>query len=138
MLFEEFDVLLDLGRAHVELGSNDLAVTLAAQALQELDRVKIRPTPGHATGWTLLARARLAQAAPTEAVKQAERADRFWREFDPDNRGAGEAALLVSRCYAALGRDADARQAYTRAAGILARSPLASDAKLLKLARRNR
>ncbi len=132
------DVLLDLGRAHVELGNNDLAVTLADQALRELDRVKITPTPSHATGWALLGRARLAQAALMEAVKLAERADQFWREFDPDNRGAGEAALLVGRCYAALGRDADARQAYTRAARILARSQVASDAKLLKRARGNR
>ena len=56
------------------------------------------------------------------ALRSAERADRFWRDFDPDNRSAGDAAFWLGRCYRALGRNADAGVALGRAQRLLARS----------------
>ena len=64
-----------------------------------------------------------------------ERADAFWREFDAENRWAGEAALWLGRCYLALGRRADADAALERAESILTRSPLPADTRLVRLAR---
>jgi hypothetical protein len=63
-----------------------------------------------------------------------EEADAFWRRFDADNRWAGDAALWLGRCYADLDRHAEARAVLARAARILSRSPIPSDAKLVRLA----
>jgi hypothetical protein len=43
------------------------------------------------------------RAAPA-ALSLLEKADAFWREFGPDNRWPGQAALWLGRCYLALGR----------------------------------
>lgn len=63
-----------------------------------------------------------------EALPLLENADLFWRDFAPNNRWAGETALW-------LGRRADAQAVLSRAARLLAASPIPADAELLKLAR---
>jgi hypothetical protein len=82
-----------------------------------------------------LGRARLGLGLPAEALKPFAEADRFWREFDAGNRGAGEAAFWLARCYEGLGREAEAVAPRTRARAILGRSALPGDSKLLRLAR---
>jgi hypothetical protein len=61
-------------------------------------------------------------------------ADRFWRGFNPESRWTGEAALWLGRCYEALGRGGQARPALSRAARLLARSPLPGDRPLARTA----
>jgi len=129
------DILIDMGRAQLELGAHDRSIATLQEAIQELERTKIRSTPGHATTWMLLGRTRLVSDQAKDALIPLERADGFWRDFDPDNRWAGEAAFWLARCLDALGRSVDAKQAYARAGQILAGSPLPADAKLVKLAR---
>lgn len=77
----------------------------------------------------------LAQNHPRDGLRLVEQADAFWRGFAPESRWAGEAAFWLARCYEALNRDAQAKQAYARAAQILARSSLPADAELAKHAR---
>jgi len=72
---------------------------------------------------------------PATALTDLEEADQFWRALDADNRWAGEAALWLGRCYRALGRSQEASTALQRAAGILAKSPIAIDRQLLALTR---
>jgi tetratricopeptide (TPR) repeat protein len=69
------------------------------------------------------------------ALPSLQKADLFWRDFDADNRWAGETALWLGRCYLALGRRAEAGDALSRAAKLLAASPIPSDVALVKLAR---
>jgi TolA-binding protein len=49
------------------------------------------------------------------ALQSAQSADVFWREFDPDNRAAAEAAFWLGRCYQALGRAVEAAREFSRA-----------------------
>jgi hypothetical protein len=65
-----------------------------------------------------------------DAIPLLERADAFWRDFEPDNRWGGESALWLGRCHLALGRNAQARDALRRATKLLAASPLPADAAL--------
>ena len=71
---------------------------------------------------------------PTDALPLLEEADRFWRGFDAESRWAGDAALWLGQCYAALNRSGDARVTLMRASRVLARSPLPEDARLSRLA----
>jgi TolA-binding protein len=80
------------------------------------------------------ARVALARGQADVALPLVQNVDRFWSEFDPASRWAGEAAFWLARCYTGLGREADARPVFARAAKNLARSPLAVDAKLVRLA----
>lgn len=73
---------------------------------------------------------------PVDALPLLQEADRFWSDFDPHNRWAGEAALWLGRCYVALGRRSQTRPALSQASRILSRSPISTDAKLLQLAQR--
>jgi tetratricopeptide (TPR) repeat protein len=130
------DTLRDTGYVY-------LARDRAAEALQEFDAARARYddvqgvlSPSHAEAMVGSGRARLSLDRAAEAVPLLEQADTFWRDFDPDNREAGEAAFWLARGYAALGRAGEAKQAYARAAKILARSPMPGDAQLLQLARR--
>ncbi|MFN3564822.1 MAG: tetratricopeptide repeat protein, partial [Burkholderiaceae bacterium] len=114
----------------------------AAQALRHLDDARQRyaglqgrVSPDHADALVGAGRARLALGRAQEALALFEQADDFWRDFDADNRWAGEAAYWLARCYEALDRHAEAKQAYARAAKILARSPLPADKRLARLAR---
>lgn len=113
----------------------DGAVRSLSEGRSLLEDAQKDMTPAQADAWVGLGRARMGQSRPAEALPLLEAADRFWREFDAENRWAGEAAFWLGRCYAALGRAADARRALTRAERLLSHSPMPSDSKLVRLAR---
>ena len=126
-------VLTGLGLAQLELGSlNDATESLGqARALFRSEQQRI--TPHHADALVGLGRVHMALGDPDTAVGLLEQADDFWRGFDAQSRWAGEAALRLGRCYAALGREGPAKEALARAMEILSRSPIASDRNLLAL-----
>jgi hypothetical protein len=82
-----------------------------------------------------LGRAKLGLGRAAEALTFLEEADRFWRDFDPENRWAGEASLWLSDCYAALGRRRRSEEARERAVDILSGSTDPASLRLLRLAR---
>jgi tetratricopeptide (TPR) repeat protein len=127
----------ELGLDQVELGRYDDAAATLEKTRALFEKLRMRMNPARAEALTGLGRAYLGQGQSARALASLEEADRFWRDFDPDNRWAGEAAFWLGRGYAALGRPADARQAQARAGAVLARSPLPADSRLLRLARAN-
>jgi tetratricopeptide (TPR) repeat protein len=96
---------------------------------------KQHATPARAELLVGMARVQAKRRDYANALQSAQKADLFWRDFDPDNRGAGEAALWLGRSYLALGRHAEALEALGRARSVLSRSRLPSDVQLLRLAR---
>jgi tetratricopeptide (TPR) repeat protein len=134
-----------LDRLHVrtEIGLNQVALGRPAEAVETLrpavadfTAIQIAPTPQRADALVGLGCAYLELGRPADAVPILEEADAFWRSFDAGNRWAGEAALWLGRAYAAVGRQAKARAASSRAVLILSRSPLPLDAALVRLAQR--
>lgn len=133
----------DLAHAQLEAGLATLEMDDFEGAQAYFDRAERifsdvqseRTTPARADLFVGMARVQMHQQNYTNALPLLEKADLFWRDFDPENRWAGEAALWLGRCYLALGRSADAHAALSRAEKILARSPIPADIKLLKLAR---
>jgi hypothetical protein len=74
-------------------------------ALEEFQRLESSITPSHAEALTGLGRARLEQNRAADAMPSLEKAHAFWREFAPDNRGAGEAALWLGHaCSRSIAR----------------------------------
>jgi len=128
--------LTELGLNEIALGHMDAARATLRSALALYEGRAVQLLPEHADALIGLARIELAAGDVAAALLSLERADGFWREFDPDSRWAGEAAYWLSEALHANGRHAAAREAYGRAVPILARSPFPSDARLLKLARR--
>jgi tetratricopeptide (TPR) repeat protein len=128
-------VLAELGLAHLDLGQTAQAVPALKEALVLFRAQQRRITPLHADALVGLGRARLVQDNPREAVALLEQADGFWREFDPENRWAGEAALWLGKAYAAAGRRREASAALLRAERLLSRSSIPTDSKLVALAR---
>ncbi len=128
--------LLEAGLAKLGLGEFDAAqgYFLRSDALFN-DVQKGRMTPARADLLVGMARVQLHEQNHADALPLLEKADRFWRDFDPDNRSAGDAALWLGRCNKALGRRSEARDALGRAESILAGSPIPGDLKLLQLAR---
>jgi serine/threonine-protein kinase len=125
-------VLVELGFAELELGRSRAALEHfeAAHALQA--KVGGQPTPAHADLSVGLGRAYLALGEPRRALEHLRWADLFWRDFDAENRWAGEAAAWLGRCLAELGRSSEAADAFGRARPLLARSPLRRDLELLQ------
>jgi len=127
--------LLEAGLARLELGEIDAAQQLFTRAEALFNDVqKQRTTPARADLLVGMARVQLQRGDYKTALQSAQGADRFWRDFDPDNRSAGEAALWLGRCYRALGRNAEAAETLRRAERMLSRSPIPSDRKLRQLA----
>jgi serine/threonine-protein kinase len=129
------EILAEIGLARADLALFSEAVDAGSEALRYLEQVQLRETPAQADALMSLGRAHLGLGRAEAAVGPLERADAFWRQFDAENRGAGEAALRLGRCYAALGRSADARRELARAEAVLSASAIPSDAALVKLAR---
>ena len=121
----------------MELGQPGAAIESLRSALAFLESVHIRETPDTAGALVAIGRAHLDLGQHPAALAPLQRADAFWREFDADNRWAGEAALWLGRCYRALGREAEADESLRRAKTILSRSELPADAGLLRLAGRS-
>ena len=117
--------LVEAGLTKLELGDAAAAGDLFGRAAQLFSDVqKERITPARADLLVGMARVQLQRQELTAALQSAQGADRFWREFDPENGSAGEAAFWLGRCYQALGRHADARDAFARAQRVRGRSPV--------------
>jgi serine/threonine protein kinase len=136
---------LDQARALTEIGLNQVESKRFEDATPNLEKALAlfkatqgQITPQHADAVIGLGRAALGRGLPADARPLLETADKFWREFDLENRWAGEAALWLGRCNRALGRQREADEALDRAAKILSRSPLPSDPALARLARQPR
>jgi serine/threonine-protein kinase len=130
-------------RLHVERGLTLLAVDQPEPALEDLNAAKsifatggAPPAPQRMEIELGVGRALLALGRTEPALSAARAVDSFWRGFQPESRWAGEAAFWLARCHAALREAVEAREAYARAARILARSPLAKDATLREAAAR--
>jgi tetratricopeptide (TPR) repeat protein len=104
------------------------------QARALFGELQPRVTPPHADALVGLGRANIETGRPDRALPLLEEADRFWRDFDPETRWAGEAALWLGRAYAQVGRAAEAKATLSRAKTILSRSPIQTDASLVRLA----
>jgi tetratricopeptide (TPR) repeat protein len=132
---ERMRALAEIGLIRLDEGDLVQAGEALEQALKEFERLESRITPAHADALVGKGRIRFAQGRAAHALPSLEMADAFWRDFDPDNRWAGETALWLGRCYLAVGRTAEGNAALKRAQKLLSRSPIASDAELLRLAR---
>ena len=132
---ERMRALAEIGLVHLDMDETAPAAAALEQSLEEFERLESLVTPARADALIGLGRARLAQGRAADALPPLETAHKFWREFAPDNRWAGEAALWLGRCYLALGRKAEASEALSRARKLLAASPIPADAALLTLAR---
>ena len=130
------EILVDLGFTALEEHKFAEAEGRFREALAVLEAKQTAVTPVRARAWLGRGRADLGLARVSDAAPLLEQADAFWRDFGPDHRAAGEAAFWLGQCYAALGRMNEAKQSYSRAAKILARSPVPGDATLVQIARR--
>lgn len=117
------------GRALAEAAVSQLALNAVDDASQSLEEARTllsdsdgRMHPDLADVYVGLGRVRMRQGKFAEAFELLENADKFWRDFDPGNRWAGEAALWLARCQDALGRPADAGQTRNRAQRILSQA----------------
>jgi serine/threonine protein kinase len=127
-------VLTEVGLNRLELGALEEAETAFREALPLFERRQFRISPEHADALVGLGRARLGRGDPRSALPLLEKADRFWSEFNTESRWAGEAALWLGRCEAALGREV-AERTLARAERLLSKSPLRGDLALAAMAR---
>lgn len=116
-------VLGELGRAQVDMGRYAVAEASLRRAVALFEGLELRRSPAQAEAQMALGRALLAGGQPAEGLALLERADRFWLDFDPENRGAGEAALWLGLGYRSLGRSANAARAQERADRLVRRPP---------------
>ncbi|HSB19941.1 MAG TPA: protein kinase [Anaeromyxobacteraceae bacterium] len=128
-------ILAEKGLAELDAGADREALESLGAALEASGRLQSHPSPLRADVLVGLGRALMSQGKPKEALPLLQRADAFWRDLDPGSRWAGEAALRLGKCFEALGRRNEAREALARARVTLARSPIPADARLLRLAR---
>jgi hypothetical protein len=129
--------LSETGLAQLELGDLEAAEVAFAKAEALFARFqKAFTTPARVDLMIGTARAQMRRQEFAAALPALEKADAFWRDFATDSRWAGEAALWLGRCQLALRHDREGRAALSRAATLLAASPLPADAELEKLARR--
>jgi hypothetical protein len=100
--------LVEAGLTKLELDDVDAARDLFIRAETLFSDVqKERLTPARGDLLVGMARVQLRDRDYAAALRSAARADLFWRDFDPDNRSAGDVAFWLGRCYRALGRNAD-------------------------------
>jgi serine/threonine protein kinase len=129
--------LVEAGLSKLELGDAEAAQELFVRADTLLeDLQKKHTTPARADLLVGMARVQMQRGNHRDALPLLESADLFWRDFDSENRWAGEAALWLGRCYLALGRRTDAHAVLSRAETVLASSPIPADTKLAQLARK--
>ncbi len=126
--------LLEIGMLRVEIGEYESAVSALEEAQRSFAKDEFEPNDAEIL--IGLGRAKLGLGRPEEALPLLAQADRFWREFDPKNRWAGEASLWLSEGYAALGRHRESGEARKRAVEILSRSSDRAAARLLRVAQR--
>ena len=121
--WDRMRVLMELGLAQLEEGRHDAARESLTKAHEHFSALRAKPHPAYAETLAALARLDMAQRRHDRAIGLLQEADAFWRGFDADNRAAGEAALWLARCHAALGQQAEAGAAKARAARILGPHP---------------
>jgi len=132
----------DRQRVELEAGLNHLMLGQPAPALAAFRRADaLQPANAPVTALRAdilygLGRAMLEHGQAEPALAHLKAADAFWQAQGDEHRWAGEAAYWLARCHAALGQRNEARQAFARAARLLAASPFAFDAALLERARR--
>ena len=127
--------LVEMGLAQLALGDTSAAQDSFVRAEAMFDEFQSEhTTPARADLQVGMARVQMQGRNYADALQLLEKVDVFWREFDAQNRGAGETAVWLGRCYLALGRRAEARAAFSRAGKILASSSLPADIELVKLA----
>jgi serine/threonine-protein kinase len=130
-------VLAEIAMNRLELGEPEHALAALDEANALQMKYSENATPARSDVLLGLGRAHLALASPADALAFLQEADAFWRNFDPQNRWAGEAAFWLGRCYRALGRVEEADAALARATAVLSLSPLPPDAALVQAARGN-
>jgi serine/threonine-protein kinase len=128
-------ILSERGLAELASRRPDEARRRLTEALQLSDSLGIAPHPSYAEVLAGLGQVELRAGRPASALPWLERADGFWREFDPGNPAGGEAAYWLARCNVALGRGAEADRSFTRAERLLAASPLPMNRQLARSAR---
>ncbi len=128
--------LVESGLARLELGELARAQEFFDRAEASFNEFQPRfVTPQRADLLIGMARVRMQQREFAAALPLLRKADAYWRDFDPQSRWAGEAALWLGRCHMALGEGADGLDALRRAERLLAGSRIPADAALLKLTR---
>jgi serine/threonine-protein kinase len=130
------DTLRDIGLMRLELHQPQDALRDLERARQRYADTQGTLAPGHVEALVGLGRTHLRLGQPAAALPFLERADAFWRDFDPGNRWAGDSAFWLAQCLEALDRKPEARASYRRAADLLARSPLAADTKRVQVAQK--
>ena len=128
------EALIDQALVHLDLADAAAGQALLEEASGLLNETQFEMSPPLADLALGLGRVRLLQQQYDEAEEHLVQADRFWRELDPDSRWAGEAAFYLAQCLDALGRTAEAKLRYARAAQILAKSPFPADTALVSFA----
>jgi eukaryotic-like serine/threonine-protein kinase len=115
--------LVEMGLAQLALGETVAAQGFFVRAETLFEEFQSEhTTPARADLHVGMARVQMQRGNHADALQLLEESDVFWREFDAQNRGAGETALWLGRCYLALGRSAEGRAALSRANKILARA----------------
>jgi eukaryotic-like serine/threonine-protein kinase len=128
------DALNGMATAQLELGHTQEAETSLREADQAARLAYVQMTPPRADVLVSLARTLLQENRVADALPLIEEADLFWQHFDADNHWAGEAAYWHGQALIAIGKKQEARNSLTRAAELLRKSPIASDAKLANAA----
>lgn len=130
------DTLRDSGLLRLELNNPQDALRDLERARQRYAETQGTLAPGHVEALVGLGRTHLRLGQPALALPFLEQADAFWRDFDADNRGAGDSAFWLAQCLDTLDRKPEARANYRRAADLLARSPLPADTKRVQVAQK--
>jgi serine/threonine-protein kinase len=125
--------LLEIGMLRVELRQYEAAIAPLDEVRTALGSDSFEPNDAEVL--VGLGRAKLGLGRPADALPLLDEANRFWREFDPENLWSGEASLWLSEAYAALGRSREAIEARKHAVGVLSRSSDPAAARLLRVAR---
>ena len=92
-------VVAELGLALAARGDDEEAAKTLTAARDLFIKLKATMYPDYADVLVALGRLRLRQRDDAAAFSLLTAADSFWREFDPDNRFAAEAALWLVRAY---------------------------------------
>jgi len=129
--------LSEIGLARLALGDT----AAAEEAFSKAESLFVQfqqqfTTPARVDLMIGSARVQMQRGKFIAALPTLQKANAFWREFAPDTRWAGEAALWLGRCLLELDRKREGRAELSRAITLLATSPLPADAELVKLARR--
>jgi eukaryotic-like serine/threonine-protein kinase len=111
------------------------AASTLAQADSIYQSIYLSLTPVTADTTLAIARLRLLQDRPAEAVKMSALTDEFWTRVAPQSRWSGEAAYWHARALSAAGLPESSREPYLRAARLLALSRVPSDRQLAAAAR---